>query len=381
MQSISTAERRRRLQHRHLLNRAASPVEVAGALVGLHSSDPATVYLSLAARTEASAEAVAQALYEDKSLIRLLVMRRTIFAMPLELAPVAFAACAGTNAARGRRRLLRCLEAAGHPPDLEAWLSDLEQEIVDLLRQRPMAGAELSAQVEGLRRTINPAPGKGPEMRITTWTLDGLSMAGRIARGRPGGGLTSSRYTWTPIEAWYPEGIPAMAPEAARAELVRRWLASYGPGTLLDVHWWTGLNKGQCKTALAAVEAVEVQLEEGVGYVLPDDLEDTPPSEACARLLPGLDPTPMGWKARGWYLGEHQAALFDRNGNVGPTVWWGGRVVGGWTQRPSGEIVYRLLEEAPVEAVDAEVERTQAWLGDAVVTPRFRTPLERALRD
>jgi hypothetical protein len=90
----------------------------------------------------------------------------------------------------------------------------------------------------------------------------------------------------------------------------------------------------------------------------------------------------MAWKERDWYLGEHRAALFDRSGNIGPTVWWDGRIVGGWAQRKDGEVVVRLLEHGGAEAagaVEAEAERLRAWLGDIRVTPRFRTPLEREL--
>jgi hypothetical protein len=90
----------------------------------------------------------------------------------------------------------------------------------------------------------------------------------------------------------------------------------------------------------------------------------------------------MGWRDRGWFLGAHAPALFDRSGNIGPTVWWDGRVVGGWAQRPDGEIVFRLLEDAgsaAATAIAAEAESLQAWLGATRVTPRFRTPLEREL--
>jgi hypothetical protein len=101
-----------------------------------------------------------------------------------------------------------------------------------------------------------------------------------------------------------------------------------------------------------------------------------------ASLLPALDPTPMGWQSRAWYLDPHTPLLFDRTGNVGPTVWWAGRVVGGWAQRASGEVVYRLLEDIGadgVAAVAAEAAALEAWLGPARATPRFRTPLEREL--
>ena len=53
----------------------------------------------------------------------------------------------------------------------------------------------------------------------------------------------------------------------------------------------------------------------------------------------------MGWYDRDWYLGEHRSQVFDTNGNAGPTAWWNGRVVGGWTQDPDGRVELRLLED------------------------------------
>ena len=116
--------------------------------------------------------------------------------------------------------------------------------------------------------------------------------------------------------------------------------------------------------------------------VLDGDLEFPEGAPPVAVLLPALDPTPMGWQSRAWYLGPHTPALFDRTGNIGPTVWWAGRVVGGWAQRASGEVTCRLLEDIGADAtaaVTAEAAALEAWLGPARVTPRFRTPLEREL--
>ena len=98
-----------------------------------------------------------------------------------------------------------------------------------------------------------------------------------------------------------------------------------------------------------------------VGAGCPPD-ESAAPAQVAA-LLPALDPTPMGWQARDWYLGPHGAALFDRTGNIGPTVWYQGRIVGGWARRADGEIVYRLLEKLGREATQA-VAREAETLGD-----------------
>src|SRR4051812_1600649 len=99
---ISNDERRARLTVRHHLAPSARVTDVtklAGDLVGLHSSDPATVFLSAAARMKTPARtvpALERALYDDRTLVRTLGMRRTMFVVPLDLVPIVQAAC--TNA-------------------------------------------------------------------------------------------------------------------------------------------------------------------------------------------------------------------------------------------------------------------------------------------
>ena len=68
-------------------------------------------------------------------------------------------------------------------------------------------------------------------------------------------------------------------------------------------------------------------------------------------LLPGLDPSTMGWKQRAFHLAPDDVALlFDRNGNGGPTAWVDGRIVGGWHQRADGEIALHLTADVGAEA-------------------------------
>jgi hypothetical protein len=184
------------------------------------------------------------------------------------------------------------------------------------------------------------------------------------------------------VDLWVPGGLAELSTEAASAELVRWWLRSFGPGTAADLRWWTGWTVGQLKRALAEVGSAEVELDGGTGLVLADDLDPVSPPEPWAALLPALDPTVMGWSERGWFLGGHRDALFDRNGNAGPSVWWDGRIVGGWAQRRDGEIVVRLLEDVGRDgrsAAEAEAERLREWLGPVRFVPRFPTPLAREL--
>jgi hypothetical protein len=132
------------------------------------------------------------------------------------------------------------------------------------------------------------------------------------------------------------------------------------------------------RQALADLEAVEVVLDGQIGYLLPEDLEPPEPVEPWAALLPPLDPTTMGWQERGWYLGPHRERVFDRAGNGGPTVWWEGRIVGGWRQDEDGAVEIQMLEDIGADglhAVEREAERLTQWLDGTLVVPRFPSPL------
>ncbi|MFJ4842967.1 winged helix DNA-binding domain-containing protein [Streptomyces sp. NPDC088746] len=385
MHRIDDEQRRIRLGRRHLLApsaRATSAVAVADAVVALHATDAATVFLSVCARlTDPGVGEVERALYEDVSLVRLLSMRNTLFTVSTTAAPAIDASSARAVAARERRRLLKQLREDGQGLD-ERWLADTELQTLAALTTRGHAtGSELSAAVPALRTKITLFPGTRQEavQGVATRVIRVLAADGRIRRDRPRGSWTSSQFRWTAAEPW-----PASDPAEARADVARRWLLSYGPATEGDLKWWTGWGVRETRTALAAVGAEEVRLDNGsVGWVAPGDLATEPSPEPWAALLPGLDPSAMGWADRGFHLPTgHRAALFDRAGNIGPTVWWNGGIVGGWAQRADGEPVWRLLSDVGREAsqlIEAEADRLSAWTGDARITPRFRTPLEREL--
>lgn len=400
---IDTDERRTRLSARHRLAAAPgalAPGSVAESLVALHSTDPATVFLSVAARSTATPDDIEKALYDERSLVRMFGMRRTVFVLPAALAPVVHSSTTAAIAAKERTEMLKLGYGGGTGATVAAaWLDEVEASVVAHLASLTDAtGAELAELEPRLRATVVYGVGTKweTEQAASMRVLRKLSMDGVIVRGRPRGTWTSSQYRWAAAEPH-----PDLPVAAARADLVRAWLAAFGPGTEADLKWWTGWTLANTRAALKAVAAVPVSLDGGgTGYVLPDDVSPvtestdnatdkaetaprTAPAAPRAALLPALDPTPMGWQQRDWYLDpSHRPALFDRSGNIGPTVWWHGRVIGGWAQRTDGSVVWRLLEDAGAQAeaaVAAEAERLAAWIGDIRVTPRFRTPLEREL--
>jgi len=389
MQTITLAQRRARLARRHRLAARAridDVARIAGDLLGLHATDLASVHLSALARMAgADAGAIERAMYVQRSIIRMLGMRRTMFVLPTELAAVVQAACTRAVAAGERRKAVRMLESAGVTDDAGTWLADIEHKTLAALHERGDAlSAELSEAVPELAQkfVVGEDTRYPATLTVSSRVLLLLSADGHIVRGRPRGSWTSTQYRWTPMSTWLGDDLPTLPDAPARVTLARRWLRQFGPATVADLIWWTGWTKTQTRRALAEIAPLEVDLEGKTGILLASDDEPVDEVEPWAALLPALDPTTMGWTERGWYLGDHRGALFDRNGNAGPTIWWDGRIVGGWAQRADGQIATRLLEDVGTPAraaIAAEVERLTAILADRRFTPKFRTPLEREL--
>ncbi|WP_372349595.1 DNA glycosylase AlkZ-like family protein [Streptomyces sp. KL116D] len=162
---------------------------------------------------------------------------------------------------------------------------------------------------------------------------------GRVVRGRPLGLVDSRRFRWA-IALPHPE-LPVAE---AQSELLGRWLTACGPATeggprggpagrvTTCAGRWPRWRRCRCRST-AAARGTSCRTV---------DAPDADPGP-WAALLPGLDPTAMGWQERDWYCPPGMRLRFDGSGNIGPTGGGGGRIVGG-AQRADGEVVWRLLD-------------------------------------
>ena len=385
-------ERRRSVVRRHHLGGdATDPEAVTHALIALHATDPASVYLSVLARSAASTLAdVSVAMYERRGLVRWMAMRRTLFVFARPDIPVVQAAVSTPLAAMLRRRLTDRLERNGSEPaidgDVGLWLADLEGRVEAALRGRGAAtGAQLSTDEPALRTAILPRARSDRPQKVTSALLTLMSTEGRLVRSTPTGSWTSRHHRWEPVEHWWPDGLPQLGTEDSQRALARRWLARFGPATVDDLQWWTGWNKTSVRRALSGLRVDEVDLHGETGIALSDVDDDATEAAAAtpvAALLPTLDPTPMGWKHRDWFLAIDHHHVFDNNGNIGPTLWWDGEIIGSWGIAPSGELRTMVVADrgaAADAAVEEAASRLHERLHGAVVTPAILTPLERSL--
>jgi hypothetical protein len=387
VRSFAVEERRARLAHRHLLAGAADQnlVDVTHRLVGLHATDPATPYLSLWARVAGFRVAdLDAALYEAKTVVKHLAMRRTLWVVKAEDLPAVQAAASDRVAANERKKLIADVVSAGITADGDVWLTAASTAVLAHLAEHGHASArELRSALPELAGNYDPAPGKrwGGDTPVSPRVLTVLAVQGHLVRGPNEGTWTTSRPRWVSGSQWLGSSQEPVPHDAARAALVGNWLRTFGPATVNDVKWWFGHTLTWARDALRDLGAVAVDMHGTPGYVLPDDLEPEPKAEPWCALLPGLDVTTMGWQDRDWYLGEHKAQVFDRNGNGGPTAWCDGRIVGGWGQDADGRVVVQPLEKLDAKsskALSCKAKELTDWLDGVRVNARFPSPMSKS---
>lgn len=199
---------------------AAGPaivLQVANATVGLHSTLPGTPYLSLNARIGGFSMAdLDREVYGRRALVRLRVMRGTVFLLTHELAEIAFAATSDVTLDRDRKWLRIDPSTYRH----------LAPRAVAVLGQRSLTVAELRREM-------------GSDANLSAM-VSLLCDEARIVRDRPTGDRTGTCYRYRRWdEAFLDLDLRACDRETATDELVRRYVASYGPVSVGDVVWWS----------------------------------------------------------------------------------------------------------------------------------------------
>ena len=333
---------------------------------------------------ELTVDDVERALYEERSLVKPMAMRRTLFVVTRDLLP-AVAGCAGRRVAEVERRRL-AKEAA----ELEAAAgARLDRGGIDDSRGVPdRAGA---VGPGAARRTAQPRGDvhRGARDEVVGGGADHLAAPDDphrrrdVVRAHNASHWRISRPLWTSMASWLGEELTPTEPEAGYAEVVRHWLWTFGPGdggrsrvvARVDEDrrphgaGRRRRSRGRCST------------DGSTGWVLPDDtadLEAPPETEPWVALLPTLDPTTMGWRERAFYLDPaHTPFLFDSAGNGGTTVWVDGRIVGCWVQDDAERVRLVLIEEISPDArrrLDAEAARLDEFLGGEHITNVFASP-------
>ncbi|MFC6083635.1 winged helix DNA-binding domain-containing protein [Sphaerisporangium aureirubrum] len=336
-----------RMARHHLVERAApeDAVRVAGDICGLHAQVMSSAELSLWARIDdLPRNAVGEALWTHRSLVKLWATRRTLHLLPAaELS--AWLAALGT---------LSGGFSGATPADVDA----ITAAVGKALDGRALSREELALEVERLTGSAEYAG-----WLRSSWgsALKAASLRGLLCFARSEG----TRVRFTSPASWLPGSAGPLPPADGWREVTRRFLHAYGPATAADLgRWWMEARSGRKVLPMLESlgdEAVEIDVEGQSAWVLAADLPDlaTAGSDDVARLLPAFDPWVMGMARREPMIDpRHTGRVYRQQGWVSPVVLVNGRIAGVWRHKRAGRRLAVELE--PFEPLPAWTRRQLA---------------------
>jgi uncharacterized protein YcaQ len=355
---------------RHRLDERApreTMLDVVARVAGLHAQVMSSAELTLWARVEAlEQEAVQEALWRERTLVKLWAMRGTLHLLPAAELDTWLAAL-GTYEHYLKPVWLRGFEIT--PEQLEELIAAIGDALDGELLTREELGAAV-ARLTGSPQLEEKVQGSwGPYLKPA-------SFRGRLCFGPSDG----KRVRFTSPASWLGRRLDGADPDTALLEVTRRHLGAFGPATREDLARWWGVQPAPAGRMLKAlgdqVEAVEI--DGTSGWMLREHAAEAATAAGeplrLARLLPGFD---------AWTIGAARdaAALLDpaekkrvyRNqGWISPVVLVGGRMEGVWKHERKGKRLVVALEpfgKLPKWAraqLEAEAERLAGFLGGAL---------------
>ena len=305
------------MERHRLVERApsADALSVVREICGLHAQVMSSAELSLWARVEGlPREAVQEALWTTRSLVKLWAMRGTLHLLPTAELGMWLSAF-GTYTHYGNRT-----------PEIDA----IADAVRDALDGRLLTRDELATEV---RRTTGSVVLE--EWVRESWgtSLKAISFRGLLCFAPSENG----RVRFTAPETWVSRMGRRPDAESALREVTRRFLAAYGPATPKHFGlWWGGTGPTRARRMLEALgdEVREVELEGERAWLLARDqtqLESAAPPRA-ARLLPAFDPWVAGASRTDDAVVDpvHRARVYRPQGWISPVLLVDGRIMGVW---------------------------------------------------
>jgi uncharacterized protein YcaQ len=354
-----------RMRRHHLIERAApnQMLAVTARIGGLHAQVMSSAELTLHARVEGlEREAVARALWEERSLVKLWAMRGTLHLLPAAELDTWLGALA-TYDHYLKPAWLRAFEIT------EEQLERLVDVIGEALDGRPLTREELGAavaRIAGEPELADKVQGSwGPYLKPA-------SFRGRLCFGPSEG----QKVRFTRPDSWLGRELTPPEPEAALREVTRRHLGAFGPAARADLARWWSVQPARAGRMLEALgeEVAEVDVEGTQGWMLREHADQAAaeePPERLVHLLPGFDMWVIGAARDAAVLLDpaEKKRVYRNQGWISPVLLVNGRMDGVWKHERKGrrltvtiEPFGKLPKWARKEA-EAEAERLRAFLG------------------
>ncbi|WP_298490591.1 winged helix DNA-binding domain-containing protein [uncultured Chloroflexus sp.] len=344
-----------------LLTPFISPEAAAIHLAGVQAQMLPAAGLALWNRVPAfTAAQLDHLLYHERSLVRLWGQRGTLHLYAATDWPLIYAAQAGRATYWEQEALRDGWDAAEYEAFIERvarWLAEHET----------MGRSDLRRLVPEI-----------DDRHLSGWggIFAILTRRGLACNAAPTGGEArmAHRLRWRPDLRWDPP-----ATETANAELMRRYLAAFGPATLADMTCWRGRTQAEIKRWLALLgdEVVKMTVAGKPAWWLQsqlDRLHELPePAELPPHLLGRFDPLLLATRDRSWLVDAvDYKQVWRPAGHVEATILLAGRIAGTWRYDWRGAaMVVTLRPFAPLPPA----VRTQIEMLAAAVAAHFAAPL------
>jgi Winged helix DNA-binding domain len=342
------AANRALLARQLLLEREPRPALAAiEHLVGMQAQVPVDPYVGLWTRLEDFDPAELSDLIEQRQAVRATLMRATIHLV-------------SARDALFLRPLLQPVPTRTFNGQFGRRVGGIDRDAVlaagrELLEERPRTRAELRAEL-GKRWPEHDAEALALAI---TFIVPLVQVPPRGLWGRSG------QATWTTIESWL--GRP-LDPAPSLDELVLRYLAAFGPATVMDIQAWCGLTRLREVTDRLAPRLRTFRSEDGRELLdLPEAPRPDPDTPAPVRFLPEYDNVALAHADRVHIVDGDGGGYTPVAGRGG---WRGSVLVDGWARalwRLTLEHGLRIETFATVPkrargAIEAEGRRLVAFL-------------------
>ena len=146
------------------------------------------------------------------------------------------------------------------------------------------------------------------------------------------GDLFPMKHSYALVDMKLPQQNPVPKDEAL-ALLARKYFRSHGPATLEDFVWWTGMNIGDCKAGMEAIQSELIEERwKGLRFFHHQDSRTRGFRSGTVTLLPSYDEYLIGYKSRHVALHpDHTHRAHNSTGNFWPVILLDGEVVGNWS--------------------------------------------------
>lgn len=357
-----------RLSRHYLLERAAPAalLEVVTRLGGLQAQVMSATELIAGARVDGiTPDTIRQALWEARALVKTWAMRGTLHLLPAR--EYGFYVAALRSKANYRN---------------EAWRKYLGLQSLD----------EIDAIIEGVRVALDgqcltreqladavAAEGGLPpnvrEVLLSGWgsLLKPAAYHGHLCFG-PNQGQS---VTFVRPDQWLDTAWPEQDSTAAVREVIRRFLATYGPATRDDFALWWGVRGAEIRATFEGLtrELEPVEFAGTKAWALPGTAEQIARLDApsVVRLLPMFDPFVFAAQShrRLFVDPQHKERIYRTAGWISATVIVDGRIAGVWdyTKGKAGLTVQATLFTPPSARIQTGIEAEAARLGTFLGQP------------